>query len=84
MTDEEEKKEEEEEQNKMESKNDDEDVSEDDSQDDAFSDKEEGELENGEHEKDSVTAMNKEANEKKKRLLDKYRNSPGKQRFFKS
>jgi len=69
------KEEEKEEQDNKESE--DEDDSEDDGQDNEFSDKEE-ELENDKNAEGSVTALNKEADKKKRKLLEKYTSSPGK------
>ena len=54
----------------------DEDDKEDDGQDNDLSDKEE-ELENDKNAEGSVTALNKEADKKKRKLLEKYTSSPG-------
>ena len=73
MTDEEEEKEE---QDNKESE--DEDDSEDDGQDNELSGEDEGGIENDKKAEGSVTALDKEADKKKRKLLEKYTSSPGK------
>jgi len=55
----------------------------DDHEDDSETSDEGVESENHEPEKDSVAEVNTEDEEKKQKLLDKYKNSPGKKRWNK-